>query len=281
MGMFHSLIDVSLWAVMSLDPSAALRPEALAWDKRQEEIENLSQTMNKIMKRNSRVVRRGNENPYVESLIVSAARKTQQKMNRQNLFVMRAAADGLGSEKFTPLTALDFQRMFLKMDPYRREFAEGALVEKGILGTLLLGKSLQWKSLPKEIENEIFLDLEKTKSTGDRKLDERLHEVVKRSGPQFFVLILPKFQLPDAGYVSTEMFAVEQVRDGSLNVYQERRRPRQSNMMAAQIITDAPRNLLFVRKPDLRQPLTKDTRISAYVVDNFDDPNTATPVQAP
>ncbi len=276
----NSLIsEVLLHCVLLASPPEATRVtppatqekisrEAKVWDERHGEIRQLGKKLNKILSRHGRIVRRGTENSYLESLIVSAINSTNKSLKNRGLAVQVAKPGGT-LENQTALTPHEIQLVLGSMDPYRREYVEQSLVEKNKIGILLVGRALGLVDLPERLENTAFLDLESYTKVKDRKFDEIIKDFIRRAGPRYYVLILPKVELPDASFSASSHFTVEQVADGSLNVYQERLKAREEGILAVQVFTVAPRNLLFIRKEDLRKPLTESTVIRSFVMSSF------------
>jgi len=246
----------------------ASSPDARAWETRQDELKVLAKTISKTLSQNSRTVRKGNENPRVESLVSNHLVTTNKRLRSRGLYLW-ISENNQAAEKRLSLTGHEIQHVLASMDPYRREFAENALLRKNLLGHLLTGRSFNLIDIPTSLENKKFFDLETFKGSGDRKFDGVIHNLAKRAGNEFYVVILPVVDLPDSSFSASPSFTVEQLKDGSLNIYQERFKNPSQGLMAAQVYSTAPRNLLFVSKSDLSRPLLDETPIRSYVLNAY------------
>lgn len=247
--------------------------DARAWVAREAVVKDLSQKLSKTLSRNFRAVRRGNPNARVAGLVQEAVQQANRRIKRDGAYLLMSENGGPSEKKWT-IVAHEIDQALGNMDPYRREFAESCLVDRKIAGNLLAGKALRLVEIPESLENRTVLDLEKFERTGDRSFDRLINDLMSRSGSKFYALILPKVILPDASYSASDNFTVEQTRDGNINVFQERRRPAKSDVLSVQVISEAPRNILFIGKNDLEKEITDKTVVKSFVIDTFGDVKT-------
>lgn len=251
--------------------------DAKAWEARQEELKRLAKDINKNLSRNSRAVRKGNENPRVEGLITNSLIQSNKRIRARGLYLW-ISENNQPAEKRLSLTAHEIEKVLGAMDPYRREFAEGSFLNKNLIGYLLTGRAFNLVEIPTSLESKRFLDMEKFSSTGDRKFDEVLKNFTRRAGNKFYIIILPRVDLPDSSFSASPAFTVEQLKDGSMNIYQERFKSPQEGIMAAQVFSTAPRNLLFVSKTDLPKALSDETPIRSYVLNAYKNEDPVPPL---
>jgi len=244
--------------------------DAQIWDARQEEFKKTIKEMNDILKKNGRAVRRGNENPRVESLLAQAINRLNTRLKRRNL-KLNVSREASKHESFLPVTTHEVEFMLSSMDPYRREFAEMAFRSKRILGDLLTGRGLSVDQVPESLEGKNFVDLETYTATGDRKFDELMQSFIKRGGKRCYALILPKVELPDGSYSASPIFTVEQTKDGNIKIFQERLKTRSADALSIQVFTTAPRQILFVPKDELETALSSKTQIQSLVLTVYRD----------
>lgn len=242
-------------------------PAAEAWDRRQEVISQLSKNVDKVLRTNSRAVRRGTENPRVNNLLKSQVDQANHRLRTRKLAI-NVYGDQDKKSQFQ-LTTPELEQVLNRLNPYQRDFAESAFQTKKLLGRLLHVSILPFDGNLPESHRAFAVDLEKATETPPE-VKSFLEKFGKSKGNSYIAIFTNRIPLPDPSFSLKSEVLVEQKTNGDITVYHQRLRNRDSNKMFAQVYTELPAVTVFVRKSELIQDLKPDSKISHLIIDTYD-----------
>jgi len=167
------------------------------------------------------------------------------------------------------LTTPELEQVLNGLNPYQRDFAEGAFQAKRIMGRLLHITNLSYDGPIPEGHKAIAIDLENP-ADAPKELKDTLDKFSRTKGRNYIAIFTDVIPLPDPSYSLKSEVVVEQKPDGEIAVYHQRIRNRTAGKAFAQVYTELPPALLLVRKSELLQPVKRDFKISHSIIDTYD-----------
>ncbi len=248
-------------------PASQESSAARAWDQRQDLVDQLARNFDKVLRTNSRAVRRGVDNPRVNNLLKSQVDQVNNKLRAKKLGVT-LLADSSSKTQFQ-LTTPEFEQVLNKLNPYQRDFAESSLQSKKVMGRLLHFTHVAFEGSVSDDHKASLIDLEKP-IEAPAKLKSLLEKYAKAKGDQYIAIVTNPVPLPDPSYSLKSDVVAEQRTSGEIIVYHQRSRNRDSGKAFAQVYTELPPAVLLVRKSELFQNVRPDTKISHLIIDTYD-----------
>lgn len=265
--MIPFFVLASSLVLISEDTLALDSSKAKAWDQRQEFVDQLARNFDKVLRTNSRAVRRGVDNPRVNNLLKSQVDQVNNKLRARKLGVT-LLADSSTKTQFQ-LTTPEIEQVLNKLNPYQRDFAESSLQSKKVMGRLLHFTSVAFEGPVPDDHQAMAIDLEKP-IEAPAKLKSLLEKYAKAKGSKYVALVTNRVPLPDPSYSLKSEIVAEQKPSGEITIYHQRMLNRDTGKMFAQVYTELPPAVLLVRKSELFQDLGSSTKISHLIIDTYD-----------
>jgi hypothetical protein len=253
--------------LITQDTPALDSSKAKAWDQRREIVDQLARSFDKVLRKNSRAVRRGADNPRVNNLLKSQIDQVNKKLRARKLAV-HLLADSSTKTQFQ-LTTPEIEQVLNKLNPYQRDFAESSLQSKKVMGRLLHFTNVAFEGPVPDDHKASVIDLEKP-IEAPAKLKSVLEKYAKAKGSKYVALVTNRVPLPNPSYSLKSEIVAEQKPSGEVIIYHQRMLNRDSDKAFAQVYTELPPAVLLVRKSEFFQDVEPNTKISHLIIDTYD-----------